>query len=486
MIAFENTYARLPERFFAKRRPTPVDSPLLVRLNEPLAKELGLDPDWLRSSAGVAMLAGNDLPESAAPLAQAYAGHQFGGWVPQLGDGRAILLGEVTDRQNNRRDVQLKGSGLTPFSRGGDGRATLGSVIREYLVSEAMAGLKVPTTRSLAAVSTGESVPRQELHPGGILTRIAASHIRVGTFQYFFGKTDLDGIRTLADYAIERHYPEAATAANPYLALLEKVALAQASLIAQWMQLGFIHGVMNTDNMTISGETIDFGPCAFMDVFHPDKVFSSIDRQGRYAWGNQPNVGYWNLERLGETLAPLIADDAATAKARIDKVLDKYLLAFKEAHFNGFAAKLGMTSAGADEQPFIGATLQLMAHRKLDFTLFFRHLTRAADDGDKSDLLIGLGKSSIDGLDDWMAAWEKITGGVSEERSRVMRAHNPIIIPRNHRVEGAISAAEGGDYEPFNRFTEALTNPYGENSALEEYERAPEPEEVVCATFCGT
>ena len=486
MITFENTYAHLPERFYAKLRPTPVGSPSLVRLNEPLAKALGLDADWLRSPAGVAMLAGNDFPESADPLAQAYAGHQFGGWVPQLGDGRAILLGEVIDRTNNRRDVQLKGSGRTPFSRGGDGRATLGSVIREYLVSEAMVGLNVPTTRSLAAVSTGESVPREEPHPGGVLTRIAASHIRVGTFQYFFAQTDLDGTRTLADYTIERHYPEAATAANPYLALLENVALAQASLIAQWMQLGFIHGVMNTDNMAISGETIDFGPCAFVDVFHPDKVFSSIDRNGRYAWGNQPNVGYWNLERLGETLAALIADDEATAKARIDEVLDKYLGTFKETFFKGFAAKLGMASVGADGPEFISATLQLMADRKLDFTLFFRHLTRVADSASKSDLLAGLGETAVDGLDDWMTAWKMLTGGASEERKRVMQAHNPIIIPRNHRVEEAISAAEACDFEPFNRFTEALTNPYDENSELDHYERAPEPEEIVCATFCGT
>ena len=374
-MIFENTYSQLPERFFVKQDPVPVSSPSLVRLNESLAKELGLDVDWLRSPGGVAMLAGNELPESAEPLAQAYGGHQFGGWSPQLGDGRAILLGEVVDPQGKYYDVQLKGSGRTPFSRGGDGRATLGSVIREYVVSEAMFALKVPTTRSLAAVSTGEGVPRQELHPGGILTRVAASHIRVGTFQYFYAQSDVEAIKVLADYAIERHYPEAAGAQNPYLAFLEGVAQAQASLIAQWMQLGFIHGVMNTDNMTVSGETIDFGPCAFMDVFHPDKVFSSIDRQGRYAWGNQPNIGYWNLERLCEALSPVISDDGAEVKEGIEEVLGKYLAAFKEAHYSGFAAKLGMVTTGRDvgedEQKFIHHTLKFMAVGQLDFTLFF-------------------------------------------------------------------------------------------------------------------
>ena len=483
MISFDNTYAQLPERFFVRQRPAPVKSPSLVRLNAPLAIELGLDLEWLRSSAGLAMLAGNELPESAVPIAQAYAGHQFGGWVPQLGDGRAILLGELNDRQDQRWDVQLKGSGRTPFSRGGDGRATLSAVLREFLVSEAMAALGVPTTRALAVVSTGERVPRQQVQPGGILTRIAASHIRVGTFQYFFGQGDLDGIRALANYAIERHYPEAANAKNSYLALLEQVALAQAALIAQWMQLGFIHGVMNTDNMTLSGETIDFGPCAFMDAFHSDKVFSSIDHNGRYAWGNQPNVGYWNLERLGEALAPLISEKPAAAKAHIDAVLERYLSAFKHAHFNGFAAKLGLRAAGVEEQRFIGATLQLLAQQQLDFTLFFRHLTRTAK---CRDLLAGLGATSITGLEEWMADWEQLSGGVSDERTRVMGEHNPILIPRNHQVEAALTAAEHGDFAPFHRFTEALAEPYRESPALAKYEMAPEPHEVVVATFCGT
>ncbi|MDA7920943.1 YdiU family protein [Verrucomicrobiales bacterium] len=486
MILFDNSYARLPERFFANQQPTPVSAPSLVRLNEPLARDLGLDRAWLRSPEGVAMLAGNTLPDSAEPLAQAYAGHQFGGFVPQLGDGRAILLGELKDREGKRRDLQLKGSGRTPFSRGGDGRATLGSVVREYLVSEAMFGLKIPTTRALAAISTGERVPRQEFHPGGVFTRVASSHIRVGTFQYFFAQSDLDGIKTLADFVIERHYPDAANAANPCLALLESVASSQAALIAKWLQVGFIHGVMNTDNMTVSGETIDFGPCAFMDIFHPEKVFSSIDSHGRYAWGNQPNIGYWNLERLGETLAPFIAEDIATAKEQIDTVLENYLADFKKAHFEGFSAKLGIPQDKADDGQFTTLTLQLLARREIDFTLFFRHLTRVAEGETKSDLLAGVGKTSVEDLDDWLITWEKITGGASKERSERMRAHNPIIIPRNHRVEEAIAAAEKGEFEPFKRFTEALTDPFSEDSALDPYEVAPSPEEVVCATFCGT
>lgn len=432
------------------------------------------------------MLSGNTLPDSADPLAQAYAGHQFGGWVPQLGDGRAILLGEIVDPQGSRRDVQLKGTGRTPFSRGGDGRATLGSVIREYLVSEAMAALNVPTTRSLAAIATGETVPRQEPHPGGILTRIAASHLRVGTFQYFFGQSDVEGIKALADYAIDRHYPEAAETANPYLSLLENIAQAQSNLIARWMHLGFIHGVMNTDNMTISGETIDFGPCAFIDDFHPDKVFSSIDRQGRYSWANQPNIGYWNLQRLSETLAPLIADDPGTAEVRITETLGAYPETFKTAYFSGFAAKLGIKSTDERVQQFITATLQLLTQQKLDFTLFFRHLTRFAGGSNEADFIAGIGKLNSEGLNDWLAAWEKITGGKSEQRTELMRSCNPIIIPRNHRVEEAITAAENGDFSPFHQLSDALAKPFEENSATQAYERAPEPDQVVCETFCGT
>ena len=452
-----------------KTEPTAVSKPELVRLNEGLAGELGLDVDWLKSAEGVAMLSGNGMPEGAEPLAQAYAGHQFGGWSPQLGDGRAILLGEVLDRGGVRRDLQLKGSGRTAFSRGGDGRATLGSVVREYLVSEAMVGLGVPATRALAVVATGDRVPRQEFHPGGILTRVAASHLRVGTFQYFFAQSDFDALRELADYAIARHYPEAAEAESPYLTLFENIALAQASLIAKWMSLGFIHGVMNTDNMAISGETIDFGPCAFVDVFHPAKVFSSIDRHGRYAWANQPNAGHWNLERLGDAFAPLIADDMETAKALVGEVLEKYLAAFKEAFYGAFVAKLGIETLGDEEIDFVTATLEMMAERELDFTVFFRQLTLAAEGGEAPDCPA-----------EWLERWQRFSGG---ERVPLMRSNNPVFIPRNHRVEEAIVAAEAGDFAPFHELAEALRDPFVENS---KYEEPPTEDEVVCETFCGT
>jgi protein adenylyltransferase len=306
---FENTYARLPDRFYARVAPTPVRAPRLIRLNTELALNLGLDPDWLAGRDGLEVLAGRGVPEAAEPIAMAYAGHQFGHFVPQLGDGRAILLGEVIDQQGVRRDIQLKGSGRTPFSRGGDGRAALGPVLREYVVSEAMVALGIPTTRSLAAVITGETVARETLLPGALLTRVATSHIRVGTFQFFAARGDLEGLRLLADHVISRHYPEAAHSDRPYASLLELVTLRQAELIARWLLVGFIHGVMNTDNMSIAGETIDYGPCAFMDEYHPAKVFSSIDQQGRYAYANQPQIATWNLARFGETLLPLIDED---------------------------------------------------------------------------------------------------------------------------------------------------------------------------------
>src|SRR5918998_3931646 len=306
---FDNTYARLPERFFARVAPTPVRAPRLVRVNAPLATQLGLDPEWLASAEGVAVLAGNHVAETAEPIATAYAGHQFGTFVPQLGDGRAILLGELIDRDGGRRDIQLKGAGRTRFSRGGDGRAALGPVLREYVVSEAMAALGIPTTRALAAVVTGEVVRRETLLPGAILTRVASSHIRVGTFQFFASRGDVDGLRVLADYVIARHYPDAARTERPYRALLDGVIRAQARLIAEWMLVGFIHGVMNTDNMAIAGETIDYSPSAFVDAYDPQAVFSAIDEYGRYAYGRQPAIGQWNLARLAECLLPLLADD---------------------------------------------------------------------------------------------------------------------------------------------------------------------------------
>ena len=341
-IPFDNTYAQLPERFFAKQEPAPVQEPKLICLNRELATNLLIDNDWLESPDGVAMLAGNAIPEGAEPIAQAYAGHQFGGFSPQLGDGRAILLGEVIDTDGVRRDLQLKGSGRTPFSRG-DGKSALGPVVREYIVSEAMAALGVPTTRALAAVTTGETVMRQEgLLLGGVLTRVAASHIRVGTFQYFLARSDIDALRLLADHSIARHYPGATDALEPYVALLESVAAAQADLIAQWMSLGFIHGVMNTDNTAISGETIDYGPCAFMDAFHAQCVFSSIDSGGRYAWGNQPDIGLWNLTRFAETLLPLLSADPSRATKIAEAALSGYPERFGNQYIARFRAKFGL------------------------------------------------------------------------------------------------------------------------------------------------
>ena len=480
-IPFDNTYARLPERFFARQAPAHVPEPTLVRVNRELAATLSIDRDWLASADGVAMLAGNETPEGTEPIAQAYAGHQFGGFVPQLGDGRAILLGEVVDTSGARHDVQLKGSGRTPFSRGGDGKAALGPVIREYIVSEAMAGFGVPTTRALAAVTTGEVVMRQEGPlAGGVLTRVAASHIRVGTFQYFLARNDIDALRVLADHVITRHYPGAADTANPYLGLLESVVEAQAGLIAQWMSLGFIHGVMNTDNMAVSGETIDYGPCAFMDVFHAQRVFSSIDRGARYAYGNQPDIGLWNLTRFAETLLPLLSEDPDKAKQLAETALSGYPERFSAHATARFRAKLGLPEGAPTE--LIQGCLDLLAAEEADFTLFFRHLTRVAG-GDTSDAITAMGARS-EALTVWLAAWRREADPATYLAD--MRAANPILIPRNHRVEHAIQRAYGGDFAPFHRLVDALAVPYAEQSEFADLEAPPQPDEIVHETFCGT
>ena len=377
---FQNSYARLPDRFYARVAPTPVAAPRLIRLNVTLARELGLDPDWLAGPQGLEVLAGMRVPDAAEPIAMAYAGHQFGHFVPQLGDGRAILLGEVVDRNGVRRDLQLKGAGLTPFSRNGDGRAALGPVLREYIVSEAMAALGIPTTRSLAAVTTGEAVVRETLLPGAVLTRVAASHVRVGTFQFFAARGDLDGLRLLADHVIARHYPDAAQAEQPYRALLERVTRRQAELIARWLLVGFIHGVMNTDNMSIAGETIDYGPCAFMDAYDPATVFSSIDRHGRYAYANQPRIATWNLARLAETLLPLLADDEKQAIAQAEEVLGGFAPASRPRSSAGMRKKLGLAGAEGDDLALGQDFLDLLAANAVDFTLAFRRLADAAGD----------------------------------------------------------------------------------------------------------
>jgi protein adenylyltransferase len=488
-IPFDNTYVRLPPRFYAALPPTPVAEPRLVRLNVNLAELLGLDAESLRGPEGVAVLAGNLVPEGAAPMALAYAGHQFGHFVPQLGDGRALLLGEVVGRDGARRDLQLKGSGPTPFSRGGDGRAALGPVLREYIVSEAMHALGVPTTRTLAAVTTGELVYRETRLPGAVLTRVAASHARVGTFQYFAARDDDEAVRLLADYVIARHYPEVAAEEHPYRALLRAVALRQAALVARWLLVGFIHGVMNTDNTSIAGETIDYGPCAFLDAYDPSKVFSSIDHRGRYAYGNQPRVAQWNLARLAETLLPLLADDQDAAVEAAHEALGAFEPAFEAAWFGGLRRKLGLATEREGDADLARELLQAMADHEADFTLTFRRLCDAAE-GPEGDAAPRALFSDPGAYDAWAARWrERLADepGAPAERAAAMRAVNPAYIPRNHLVEAALSAAaERQDFKPFEEMLEAVSRPYEERAGLERFTVPPRPEERVTKTFCGT
>ncbi|MDQ8731838.1 protein adenylyltransferase SelO family protein [Bradyrhizobium sp. LHD-71] len=478
---FDNSYAALPERFFARVAPEPVASPRLVKLNRPLAHELRLDADWLASADGVRVLAGQTVPDEADPIATAYAGHQFGTFVPQLGDGRAILLGEVVDRSGQRRDLQLKGAGRTPFSRRGDGRAAIGPVLREYIVSEAMAALGIPTTRALAAVLTGEKVQRERMLPGAVLTRIAASHIRIGTFQFFATRGDDEAVRRLADHVIARHYPELAGEAKPYRALLSRVIERQAQLVAKWMQVGFIHGVMNTDNCSIAGETIDYGPCAFMDEFDPSAVFSSIDQTGRYAFANQPRIALWNLTRLAECLLPLLADEQEKAIEIAKEALGEFSDAFDAVFTTGMLAKLGV-AGGADDEGLIAEFLALLAENQADFTFAFRRLCDAADD-DASGLRAMFAEPA--GFDAWSVKWRH----VREQRrlaSGEMRKINPAFIPRNHRVEAVIQAALRDDFAPFEELLTVLSRPYDDQPAFAAYAEPPAPEERVTQTFCGT
>ncbi len=488
-VAFENSYARLPEHFYARLPPTPVATPSLVRLNRPLAHELGLDPDWLAGPDGVALLAGNAVPAGAEPIAMAYAGHQFGNWVPQLGDGRAILLGEVVDRHGERRDVQLKGAGRTPFSRMGDGRAWLGPVLREYIVSEAMAALGVPTTRALAAVTTGEPVLRERALPGAILTRIAKSHVRVGTFQYFAARGDTAALRALADHVVARHYPELQASEAPYRGLLEAVVARQAELVAQWQNVGFIHGVMNTDNMAIAGETIDYGPCAFMDRFHPATVYSSIDHAGRYAYGNQPRIAHWNLACLAQALLPLLAADEDAAVAIAQEVVDGFPARYAGAHLAGLRAKLGLTTGRDDDPELAREWLGLMAEQGADYTNSFRALARiaAGEPGAEAGLRAEFGDAPP--LDAWLERWRARLadeGAAAGERAALMRRANPAVIPRNHRVEAALAAAVAGDLGPTDRLLAVLAHPFEEPADAAELTRPPRRDEEVAATFCGT
>ena len=491
-ISFENTYARLPERFHARLNPTPVAAPRLIKLNTDLARKLGLDPEMLASPEGAEILAGNRVAIGSEPLAMAYAGHQFGVFVPRLGDGRANLLGELIGRDGVRYDVQLKGSGPTPFSRGGDGRAALGPVLREYIVSEGMAALEVPTTRALAAVTTGEQVFRETSLPGAVLTRVAASHIRVGTFEYFAERRDTEGTRTLADYAIARHYPEVAQAARPYRAFLDGVIVRQAHLIAQWMLLGFIHGVMNTDNTSVSGETIDYGPCAFMEAFDPGTVFSSIDSQGRYAYGNQPRIALWNLTRLAESLLPLLeqeegSEELGMVSARV--ALEAFAPQYEAAHLAGLRSKLGLFTERGGDVAMAQDLLERMALNRADFTLTFRRLCDAAA-GAEGDAEVRTLFADPAAYDMWAAAWRQRLGQEpvsSEERTTAMRKANPVFIPRNHLVEAALSAAvKRQDFQPFEELLAVVSQPNEERPGLERYAMPAGPEESVRWTFCGT
>jgi uncharacterized protein YdiU (UPF0061 family) len=488
-IPFDNTYARLPERFFASVQPTPVRAPRLIRINEPLAAQLGIDPQWLASEEGVQILAGNRIAPGSEPIATAYAGHQFGGFVPQLGDGRAILLGEVVDRTGVRRDLQLKGPGRTPFSRRGDGRAALGPVLREYLVSETMHSLGIPTTRALAAVTTGEEVPRETLLPGAILTRVASSHLRVGTVQFFAARGDQEALRLLADHVSARHYPAAAQSEKPYLALLESIIAAQAALIPQWLLVGFIHGVMNTDNMSLAGETIDFGPCAFLDEYDPAAVFSSIDRNGRYAYANQPSIAQWNLTRLAECLLPLIDDDEKTAIAAAENALAQFPPAFESAYQAGIRRKIGLTSDCAADTALALDLLKTMAENRADFTLTFRRLCEAAA-GPEHDQPVRDLFAQPAAFDDWATRWRARLGEDSiapAARAAAMRAVNPAFIPRNHRVEAVIRAAEDrADFAPFAELLEVLSRPFEDRPEFAPYQTPPREEERVRETFCGT
>ncbi len=486
---FQNTYAALPANFFARVAPTPVAAPRLIKLNRPLAIHLGLDPDILESPEGAEILSGKTLPGGADPIAMAYAGHQFGHFVPQLGDGRAILLGEVIDGDGIRRDIQLKGSGPTPFSRRGDGRAALGPVLREYVVSEAMAALGIPTTRSLAAVVTGEQVMRETALPGAVLTRVASSHIRVGTFQYFAARGDVEALRSLADHVIARHYPELLATERPYQGLLSAVIARQAKLVARWLLVGFIHGVMNTDNTSISGETIDYGPCAFMDSYDPAQVYSSIDELGRYAYANQPRIALWNLTRFAECLLPLFSDDKDKAVEEAQTLLMTFGEEFNLHYTTGLRAKLGLFAEHEDDQGLAQALLDEMAKGAADFTLTFRRLSEAAGDPE-ADRNVRQLFTEPEAYDAWSERWRQRIGQEPQsanQRQALMRAVNPAFIPRNHRVEAIIKAAvDGDDYRPFEELLTVLSKPYEDQPEFAAYAEPPRPEERVCQTFCGT
>lgn len=488
---FSNSYTDLPAHFYSVQAPTPVRNPSLIRLNRELAAELGLDAEQLASAEGVQVLAGNLVPPGAASVALAYAGHQFGYFNPQLGDGRAILLGEVVDSSGKHWDIQLKGAGPTPYSRNGDGRSALGPVIREYVVSEAMHALGIKTTRALAAVSTGEPVYRERALPGAIFTRVASSHIRVGTFEFLRAHGKRQSLKLLADYVIQRHYPEAltgSTTSNPYLALLQCVITAQARLVASWMQIGFVHGVMNTDNTSICGETIDYGPCAFMEGYDFATVFSSIDREARYAYGNQGSIALWNLSRFAECLLPLLDDNQDKAVIKAEKLLEGFAAQFNQYWQAAMAKKIGLDQSHADDEALIQGLFRLLAAAKADYTLSMRHLANCieADDPTWLQLFHNHGSAATA----WLGQWRQRLQQDNRSPATIahhMNATNPAYIPRNHRIEAMISAAiEEGDYAPMAEMLTVLKSPFTEQAGMQHYAEPAPTDAGPYRTFCGT
>jgi len=486
----ESHYARLPGHFYARLAPTPVSKPELVVVNHVLGEELGVDSTWLTSADGLAVLSGNSLLKDSHPLAQAYAGHQFGQWVPQLGDGRALLLGEVRDRRGRLRDIQLKGSGPTPFSRGGDGRSSIGPVVREYLGSEAMAALGIPTTRALAAVSTGETVQREQPVPGGILCRVAASHVRIGTFEFFARSGKDDDVRTLADFVIQRHYPSCSDQERPYAALLEQISRRTAQLVSAWMSVGFVHGVMNTDNLAISGETLDYGPFGFLDTFAPDTAFSYIDRRGRYAWSRQPMIANWNLARLAECLLPLLDNDPNTALEIGNSVLTAFQANFESEFHSRLVAKIGLTESSPTNIELATDLLDRMAENQADMTLLFRALSHLSARPSEQDATARKLFNQPDSFDHWAKNWRTALaadGQDDSQRQHAMQAVNPAFIPRNHLAQRVADAAVNDlDFAPLHEMLKVFSRPYEEQPEYGHYQQPPQPDEVVANTFCGT
>ncbi|MFN0029462.1 MAG: protein adenylyltransferase SelO [Acidimicrobiales bacterium] len=489
LFDFDNSFVREVHGLYEPWQAEPAPDPQLLVLNDALAQQLRLDPGRLRSADGVQALTGNATVEGSQPVAQAYAGHQFGGFSPRLGDGRALLLGEVHDGDGHRLDVHLKGSGRTPFARGGDGKAAVGPMLREYLISEAMHALDIPTTRSLAVVATGEKIQRDTMLPGAVLTRVAASHLRVGSFQFAAAHADPSLLERLADYAIARHYPDTRHADNLYLSFFERVLQAQAELVAKWMLVGFVHGVMNTDNMTISGETIDYGPCAFMDRFDPATLFSSIDHQGRYAYGNQPQMAQWNLARLAEALLPLIHPNPDTAVELATAVLHTFPERYLDAWSTGMQAKMGLGDKQPGDAELVDELLTLMHEQRVDYTSCLRSLGAAVSGDETSVLALYGGGTGLGGIEAWLARYQQrvLSGGVPAGTvTEAMNRLNPIYIPRNHLVEDALNAATDGDIGPFDQLVEVLMHPFEERPGLEHFATPATPSAVPYRTFCGT